>query len=55
MKSIFPKQTNGGASIAVLVLAILGLIFVAQWFGFNITVYWPIILIVVIAVILWGM
>lgn len=45
---------NKGASVILLILVILGLVFLAQYVGFNVQLYWPIIVIVFVAVVIWG-
>lgn len=45
-------MVNKGSSPIVIILAVLGLIFIAQFVGVNLQLYWPVIVIAVVAVLI---
>lgn len=54
MKDKMYLNRNRGASIVLVILAVLGLIFLVQLMGVNVRTSWPIIAIVFIAMLVWG-
>ncbi len=54
MKNTVPINRNGGASIAIVILAILGMVFLAQYFGYDVRTYWPILAIIIVVVFILG-
>lgn len=52
MREDFRINRNKGASIALVVLAILGIIFIAQFAGLDVRTSWPVLAIILIAVII---
>lgn len=52
MGTDFKINTNKGASIALVILAILGIIFIAQYIGLDVRTSWPVLAIILVVVVI---